>query len=148
MENTVEFKGVTKSFGEVIAVRDISFEIGRGQLVTLLGPSGCGKTTTLRQIAGLELVTEGKINISGKEVTHLSASDRDVSMVFQSYALFPHMTVMENVSYGLNMSRIQKNEVSEKAIEGLELVGMSNFGDRLPKNFLEDNSRELQSQER
>ena len=135
MENTVEFKGVTKSFGEVIAVSDISFKIGRGQLVTLLGPSGCGKTTTLRLIAGLELVTEGKINISGKEVTHLSASDRDVSMVFQSYALFPHMTVLENVSYGLNMSRLQKNEVSEKAIEGLELVGMSNFGDRLPSEL-------------
>ena len=135
MENTVEFKGVTKSFGEVIAVRKISFEIGRGQLVTLLGPSGCGKTTTLRLIAGLEMVTEGKIKINGKEVTHLSASDRDVSMVFQSYALFPHMTVMENVSYGLNMSRLQKNEVSEKAIEGLELVGMSNFGDRFPSEL-------------
>ena len=135
MENTVEFKGVTKSFGEVIAVRKISFEIGRGQLVTLLGPSGCGKTTTLRLIAGLEMVTEGKIKINGKEVTHLSASDRDVSMVFQSYALFPHMTVMENVSYGLNMSRLQKKEVNEKAFEGLKLVGMSNFGDRLPSEL-------------
>jgi len=135
MENAVEFNGVTKSFGEVIAVREISFEIGRGKLVTLLGPSGCGKTTTLRLIAGLEMVTEGKIIIGGKEVTHLSASDRDVSMVFQSYALFPHMTVMENVSYGLNMSRLQKKEISEKAMEGLELVGMSDFGNRLPSEL-------------
>ena len=109
MENTeaaVEFWNVTKAYGEVQAVRNLSFAIERGKLVTLLGPSGCGKTTTLRLIAGLEMVTEGNIFIGGKEVTRLSASDRDVSMVFQSYALFPHMTVMQNVSYGLTMSRL------------------------------------------
>ena len=135
MVNAVEFKNVTKSFGDVHAVKNISFEINQGQLVTLLGPSGCGKTTTLRLIAGLEMVTDGKITIGDKEVTQLSASDRDVSMVFQSYALFPHMTVMENVSYGLNMSQISKAKVSEKALEGLVLVGMSNFGDRYPSEL-------------
>ncbi len=88
MVNAVEFEKVTKAFGDVNAVKNISFEINQGQLVTLLGPSGCGKTTTLRLIAGLEMVTEGKITIGGKDVTQLSASDRDVSMVFQSYALF------------------------------------------------------------
>ena len=135
MEKAVEFKHVTKSYGDVQAVRDLSFIIERGKLVTLLGPSGCGKTTTLRLIAGLEMATEGSIFIGGKEVTRLSASDRDVSMVFQSYALFPHMTVMQNVSYGLTMSRLSKEEVSEKALEGLELVSLSGFGERLPSEL-------------
>ena len=135
MEKAVEFKHVTKAYGDVQAVRDLSFTIDRGKLVTLLGPSGCGKTTTLRLIAGLEMSTEGRIFIGGKEVTRLSASDRDVSMVFQSYALFPHMTVMQNVSYGLTMSRLSKAEVSEKALEGLELVSLSGFGERLPSEL-------------
>jgi len=135
MEKAVEFKHVTKVYGDVQAVRDLSFTIERGKLVTLLGPSGCGKTTTLRLIAGLEMATEGRIFIGGKEVTRLSASDRDVSMVFQSYALFPHMTVMQNVSYGLTMSRLSKTEVSEKALEGLELVSLSGFGERLPSEL-------------
>ena len=135
MEKAVEFKHVTKAYGDVQAVRDLSFIIERGKLVTLLGPSGCGKTTTLRLIAGLEMATEGGIFIGGKEVTRLSASDRDVSMVFQSYALFPHMTVMQNVSYGLTMSRLSKEEVSEKALEGLELVSLSGFGERLPSEL-------------
>ena len=135
MEKAVEFKHVTKAYGDVQAVRDLSFTIERGKLVTLLGPSGCGKTTTLRLIAGLEMATEGSIFIDGKEVTRLSASDRDVSMVFQSYALFPHMTVMQNVSYGLTMSRLSKAEVSEKALEGLELVSLSGFGERLPSEL-------------
>ena len=135
MEKAVEFKHVTKAYGDVQAVRDLSFFIERGKLVTLLGPSGCGKTTTLRLIAGLEMATAGSIFIGGKEVTRLSASDRDVSMVFQSYALFPHMTVMQNVSYGLTMSRLSKEEVSEKALEGLELVSLSGFGERLPSEL-------------
>ena len=135
MEIAVEFKHVTKAYGEVRAVRELSFTIERGKLVTLLGPSGCGKTTTLRLIAGLEMASEGSIFIGGREVTRLSASDRDVSMVFQSYALFPHMTVMQNVSYGLTMSRMSKAEVSEKALEGLELVGLTGFGDRLPSEL-------------
>ena len=135
MEKAVEFKHVTKAYGDVQAVRDLSFIIERGKLVTLLGPSGCGKTTTLRLIAGLEMATEGSIFIGGKEVTRLSASDRDVSMVFQSYALFPHMTVMQNVSYGLTMSQLSKEEVSEKALEGLELVSLSGFGERLPSEL-------------
>ena len=131
----VEFKKVTKAFGDVQAVRNLNFSIEKGQLVTLLGPSGCGKTTTLRLIAGLEMATEGNIFIGKKEVTKTSASDRDVSMVFQSYALFPHMTVMQNVSYGLTMSRISKQEVKEKSQKGLELVGLSGFGERLPSEL-------------
>ena len=135
METAVEFKQVTKAYGDVRAVLELSFTIERGKLVTLLGPSGCGKTTTLRLIAGLEMATEGNVFIGGKDVTRLSASDRDVSMVFQSYALFPHMTVMQNVSYGLTMSKLTKTEVSEKAHEGLDLVGLTGFGGRLPSEL-------------
>jgi len=135
METAVEFKHVTKAYGDVRAVLELSFTIERGKLVTLLGPSGCGKTTTLRLIAGLEMATEGDIFIGGKEVTRLSASDRDVSMVFQSYALFPHMTVLQNVSYGLTMSKMSKAEVSEKAHEGLNLVGLTGYGGRLPSEL-------------
>ena len=134
-EIAVEFQNVTKAFGDVQAVRNLNFRIEHGKLVTLLGPSGCGKTTTLRLIAGLEMVTAGNIFIDGKEVTKLSASDRDVSMVFQSYALFPHMTVMQNVSYGLAMSQMPKLEAKEKALEGLELVGLAGFGERLPSEL-------------
>ena len=131
----VEFKNVSKTFDEVKAVRDLNFSIESGQLVTLLGPSGCGKTTTLRLIAGLEMVTDGRVYIDGKDVTTLPATDRDVSMVFQSYALFPHMNVLQNVSYGLTMSRFPKIEVKRKALAGLELVGLAEFGERLPSEL-------------
>jgi iron(III) transport system ATP-binding protein len=132
---TVEFQNVTKAFGDVKAVRDVSFQIQRGELVTLLGPSGCGKTTTLRMIAGLEMATAGKIFIGGRDVTRLPATDRDVSMVFQSYALFPHMTVMQNVGYGLTMSKLPKQEVEERALAGLKLVGLSGYEGRLPSEL-------------
>ena len=101
----VRFENVTKSFGrDVVAVDNIDLHVEAGKLVTLLGPSGCGKTTTLRMIAGLEMATSGRILIGDRDVTTLPATDRDVSMVFQSYALFPHMSVLENVSYGLTFS--------------------------------------------
>ncbi|HSC23841.1 MAG TPA: ATP-binding cassette domain-containing protein, partial [Casimicrobiaceae bacterium] len=91
MTGGVLFEHVSKRYGEVTAVDDVSFEVRQGELVTLLGPSGCGKTTTLRMVAGLEAVTGGRILIGGDDVTHRAANERDVSMVFQSYALFPHM---------------------------------------------------------
>ncbi len=132
----VSFRNVTKIYGgDVAAVQDISLEIGAGKLVTLLGPSGCGKTTTLRLIAGLEMATSGKILIGGKDVTRLPATDREVSMVFQSYALFPHMTVLENVSYGLHFSGYGKTEARNRAIQGLELVGLAGYGARLPSEL-------------
>jgi len=128
----VIFDRVSRRFGDVAAVDDISFDVAQGELVTLLGPSGCGKTTTLRLVAGLELPSSGRIEIAGRDVTALSASQRDVAMVFQSYALFPHMSVFENVAYGLQMSRLPKAEVRARAEAALETVGLAGFGDRLP----------------
>src|SRR6187399_169373 len=130
---SVEFRNVSKFYGraKTPAVDAISLSIDAGRLVTLLGPSGCGKTTTLRMIAGLEMASAGQILIGGADVTALPATDRDVAMVFQSYALFPHMTVIENVRYGLRFSGIAKKEVADRADAGLELVGLAGFGERL-----------------
>src|SRR5882672_11808664 len=111
---SIEFRDVTKRYADAAAVDRISFVIAPGTLVTLLGPSGCGKTTTLRMIAGLELPSRGTIRIGGADVTRIPASERDVSMVFQSYALFPHMTVQENVGYGLVVSGLAKPEVQAR----------------------------------
>ena len=133
---SVRFRNVTKIYGrDVLAVDDIDLEIAPGTLVTLLGPSGCGKTTTLRMIAGLEMATKGRIFIGDKDVTTLPATDRDVSMVFQSYALFPHMTVLENVSYGLKFSGFNKAETRDRALAGLGLVGLSGYDGRLPSEL-------------
>ena len=133
--SSVRFDTVTKAFGDVVAVNKVSFEVDAGNLVTLLGPSGCGKTTTLRMIAGLEMATGGQVFIGDEDVTKLPASDRDVSMVFQSYALFPHMTVLENVSYGFVVSGMAKNEARQRAEAGLELVGLAGYGARLPSEL-------------
>jgi iron(III) transport system ATP-binding protein len=131
----VRFDGVRKNYGAVTAVKNLDLIIETGQLVTLLGPSGCGKTTTLRMIAGLESASAGKIHIGGNDVTHLSATYRNVSMVFQSYALFPHMTVAENVAYGLTVKSVPKKEAQEKAEHVLKLVGLAGFGARLPSEL-------------
>ena len=134
-EVTLRFERVTKRFGEVVAVREVSFEVAAGELVTLLGPSGCGKTTTLRMIAGLELPSEGRIFIHEEEVTTLPATARDVAMVFQSYALFPHMSVLDNVAYGLVVSRTPRKEARARAEEALALVGLGGLGGRMPSEL-------------
>lgn len=129
---SVSLQNVTKKFGDFTALSDLSMTVEPGTLVTLLGPSGCGKTTTLRLLAGLEHPTSGRVLIGGKDVTNLPANERDVSMVFQSYALFPHMTSLDNVAYGLQSSGMKKAEARERAEEGLALVGLTNMGHRLP----------------
>ena len=135
MKGSVRFENVTKCFGDVVALKPLSLEIRPGTLVTLLGPSGCGKTTTLRLIAGLESPSAGRIWIGDLDVTHLSATYRRVSMVFQSYALFPHMTVLENVGYGLSIRSMSNAEVTSRAEHGLEMVGLKGFGGRLPSEL-------------
>jgi iron(III) transport system ATP-binding protein len=129
----VEFKNVTKRYGAVTAVDDVSFRIEPGTLATLLGPSGCGKTTTLRLIAGLEMVSSGSITIGGRDVTSAPASERDVSMVFQSYALFPHMNVLENVAYGPTVSG--DRAAKDKAMEKLRMVGLEALAGRMPSEL-------------
>ncbi len=129
---TVRIAGVTKRFGAVVAVDDISLDIPPGKLVTFLGPSGCGKTTTLRIVAGLEVATRGRIFIAGEDVTRLPAALRRVTMVFQSYALFPHLTVFENVAYGLRIAKVAGPEVTRRVDHVLELVGLPGVGARYP----------------
>ena len=131
----VKFENITKKFNETVAVDNVSCIFEAGTLTTLLGPSGCGKTTSLRIIAGLERATEGKILIDNEDVTIQPATDRDVSMVFQSYALFPHMTVIENVSYGLKMINVKKEEYTEKSIETLKLVNLEGYENRMPSEL-------------
>jgi iron(III) transport system ATP-binding protein len=132
---SVEFRDVVKRYGTATAVAGMSFTVEAGTLVTLLGPSGCGKTTTLRMIAGLELPSEGRILIAGRDVTNLSATQRDVSMVFQSYALFPHMSVLENVCYGLRRSGVAKAEAADHARDGLKQVGLEGYEQRQPSEL-------------
>ncbi len=129
---SVVFENVRKTFGAFTAIPDLSLTIEPGTLVTLLGPSGCGKTTTLRMLAGLEHPSSGRILIGGKDVTMLPANERDVSMIFQSYALFPHMTALDNVAYGLESSGMKRRQAREKAEDALSLVGLAGMGLRLP----------------
>ena len=131
----VVFERVTKKYGDVTAVDDVSFEVAQGELVTLLGPSGCGKTTTLRMVAGLEAVTSGRVLIGGVDVTLRAANERDVSMVFQSYALFPHMTVLENVCYGPLSMRTDRAKARAMAREKLKMLGLSEYEARLPSEL-------------
>ena len=132
----VEFRGVSKRYGRdasaPLAVQAISFEVTSGTLTTILGPSGCGKTTTLRMIAGLEAPTSGQILIGGKDVTTLGPADRNVSMMFQSYALFPHLNVLDNVGYGLKMSGVARDLTRQRAQEALRSVGLVGFDQRQP----------------
>ena len=131
----VKFENITKKFNETVAVDNVSCIFEAGTLTTLLGPYGCGKTTSLRIIAGLERATSGKILVDNEDVTILPATDRDVSMVFQSYALFPHMSVIENVSYGLKMINVNKEEYTEKALETLKLVNLDGYENRMPSEL-------------
>jgi len=132
---SVVFEHVTKRFAGFNALPDLSLTVEPGTLVTLLGPSGCGKTTTLRLLAGLEHPTSGRILIGGKDVTRLPANERDVAMVFQSYALFPHMSALDNIMYGLQSSGMAKREAQDRAREGLKLVGLESQGQRLPSEL-------------
>ncbi|MDR7523264.1 MAG: ABC transporter ATP-binding protein [Armatimonadota bacterium] len=129
---SVRLEDVCKSFGPIVAIDRISLEVPAGRLVTLLGPSGCGKTTTLRVIAGLEAPTRGRVFIGGEDVTPLPAAQRRVTMVFQSYALFPHLTVFENVAFGLRLLRQPEAEVRRRVEEALALVGLEGTEGRFP----------------
>jgi spermidine/putrescine transport system ATP-binding protein len=128
----IELRGVVKRYGNQVALRGIELEIRDGEFFCLLGPSGCGKTTTLNLIGGFVPVTEGEIWIRGRRIHDLPPHKRPVNTVFQSYALFPHMNVRENVRFGLKMDRVSRGESTPRVEEALGLVGLEDFGDRMP----------------
>ncbi len=128
----IEFRSVSKKFGDFTAVDEVSQNIYKGELFTILGGSGCGKSTLLRMLAGFEAPTSGSIWIDGVDVTHLPAYDRPVNMMFQSYAVFPHMNVEQNVGYGLRKEKVPKEEIKTRVQEMLELVQLSDFAKRKP----------------
>ncbi|WP_173922972.1 ABC transporter ATP-binding protein [Agromyces sp. Marseille-P2726] len=131
-KGTVVLDGVTKRYGQATAVDGVSLTVQPGEFISLLGPSGCGKTTTLRMIAGFEVPDAGDIRISGRSVQNIPPYRRDVNTVFQAYALFPHMSVAENVAYGLQQRRTPKAQLREQVVEALDLVQMRRFADRKP----------------
>jgi len=128
----LELEGITKYFGQVTAVDHISLSVERGEFLTLLGPSGCGKTTILRMVAGFESPNEGNILLDGDDITNRPASKRPMGMVFQSYALFPHMTAEQNIAFGMTIKRLPRDVITRRCAELLELVGLSEKGRNYP----------------
>ncbi len=129
----LSLKNISKHYGVFTAVEDFNLDVGKGEFISLLGPSGCGKTTTLQMIAGFEEPTTGSIQIDGVDMTHVPPNSRDIGIVFQSYALFPHMSVAENVGFGLEMRKVGKEERHQRVMDTLNLVGLSEYADRVPK---------------
>ena len=131
----LQLNGVTKFYGDTCAVADMNLSVEKGEFVSLLGPSGCGKTTTLQMIAGFESVTRGRIELDGRDITHAKANSRGLGIVFQTYALFPHMTVKDNVSFGLEMRRMPKAERAERVRDALGLVHLQAHADKYPREM-------------
>jgi multiple sugar transport system ATP-binding protein len=131
----VKLENVTKRFGEVVAVNNFTLDIQDREFVVLVGPSGCGKTTTLRMIAGLEEVTDGKIYIDGRLVNDVPPKDRDIAMVFQNYALYPHMTVYDNMAFGLKLRKFPRDEIDRRVKAAAEMLGIENLLKRKPKEL-------------
>ncbi|PKN93674.1 MAG: polyamine ABC transporter ATP-binding protein, partial [Chloroflexi bacterium HGW-Chloroflexi-7] len=132
LENLTKIFPPRGGVSEVAAVQNVNLDIKKGELITLLGPSGCGKTTTLRMIAGFEFPTSGKIILDGKGINSLPPHKREMSMVFQSYAIFPHLNVFENIAYGLVVQRLSKQVITKRVEKVLDLVHLEGYGDRAP----------------
>ncbi len=132
---TVTFDHVWKKFGEVVAVNDLSLEIQDGEFMVLVGPSGCGKTTSLRMIAGLEEITQGDLRIGDRVVNNVPPKDRDIAMVFQSYALYPHMTVRDNLAFGLKLRKTPKDEIERRVKEAAGMLSLENLLNRKPREL-------------
>ena len=132
---TVTFDHVTKKYGDVEAVHDFNLEIGDGEFMVLVGPSGCGKTTNLRMVAGLEEITAGSLRIGDRVVNDVPPKDRDIAMVFQSYALYPHMTVRDNLAFGLKLRKIAKGDIDKRVKEAAGILSLDKLLDRKPKEL-------------
>jgi spermidine/putrescine transport system ATP-binding protein len=128
----VSLRGVTKRFGDVVAVNALDIDIFQGEFLTLLGPSGCGKTTVLRLIAGFENLDEGEICMAGSRMNSIPPNKRNVNTVFQSYALFPHMTIFDNIAFGLRMKKYDKNNIDREVMEALDIVKLAGLEKRMP----------------
>jgi spermidine/putrescine transport system ATP-binding protein len=135
MSSAIRFEAVTKRFGDAVAVDDFTLEIEKGEFFSLLGPSGCGKTTTLRMVAGFEQPSEGSIHLDGDPVETVPPYERNVNTVFQSYALFEHLSVEDNVAFGLKRRKVQKDEIRARVAEALELVEMGERGSARPREL-------------
>ena len=133
--SAIEVKNLSRSYGDIDAVKDVSFTVPEKSFTVLLGPSGCGKSTILKMLSGLEQVSHGTINIGGADVTEVEASKRGVSMVFQSYALFPHLNVKENIQFGLKVRKVPAEEREKKVAEAAQVVGLTELLDRKPANL-------------
>jgi multiple sugar transport system ATP-binding protein len=131
----VNFDHVTKRFDSVTAVNDLSLEIPDQEFLALVGPSGCGKSTTLRMLAGLEEITEGDIYIGDRLVNQVPAKDRDIAMVFQSYALYPHMSVHDNMAFGLSLRKVPKDEMRRRVHEAAQILGIEDLLKRKPRQL-------------
>jgi putative spermidine/putrescine transport system ATP-binding protein len=131
----LEIERLSKHYGATVAVRDVSLDVRDGEFVVLLGPSGCGKTTTLRMIAGFVAPTMGRVRLGGKDVTTLPPWKRNAGMVFQSYALFPHLSVAQNVAFGLEMRNVPKSDIGGRVAEALRLVRLGGLAERLPRQL-------------
>ncbi|MCJ8324644.1 MAG: sn-glycerol-3-phosphate ABC transporter ATP-binding protein UgpC [Rhizobiales bacterium] len=131
----IELKKISKSFGKVVVLKDISFVFEEGEFIVLIGPSGCGKSTLLRMVAGLEDPTSGEILIDGKVANRVPAKQRDLAMVFQSYALYPHMNVAKNMSLALKLAKIPKPEIEQRVAEAADILGLSELLERLPREL-------------
>ncbi len=132
---TVTFDHVWKKYGDVVAVKDLNLDIQDEEFLVLVGPSGCGKTTALRMVAGLEDISEGELRIGDRVVNNLAPKDRDVAMVFQSYALYPHMSVYDNLAFGLKLRKIPKAEIDKRVREAAATIELTNLLDRKPKQL-------------
>lgn len=132
---SVTYEHVTKRFGDVVAVNDLNISIADREFLVFVGPSGCGKTTSLRMLAGLEEVTEGNIYIGDRIVNDVPPKDRDIAMVFQSYALYPHMSVYDNMAFGLKLRRVPKDEIDRRVREAARRLGIESLLDRKPKQL-------------
>ena len=131
----VTLSNLTKKYGNVQVIHGVDLEIDDGEFCVFVGPSGCGKSTLLRMVAGLEEVTSGKISIGSRDVTTVDPADRGVAMVFQTYALYPHMTVAENVGFGLKMNKVPKAEIARKVKEASDILKLGPYLDRKPKSL-------------
>ena len=133
--SAIAARNLTKRYDQKVAVDDTSFEVASGEFLVLVGPSGCGKTTTLRMLAGLEAVTTGEIVFGDRVVTNIRAKDRNVAMVFQDYAIFPHMTVFENIAYGLRSRRAPRNQINSRVIQAAKTFRIDHLLQRKPRQL-------------